>query len=236
MSSVVQWLNEEDLSFPDPAGALHYPNGLLAAGGDLNPDRLLHAYQKGIFPWFEAGQPVLWWSPDPRMVLFPGELHVSRSMRKFLRGHPYRIRSDTDFSAVIKACAGSRPNSSGTWITEGMQEAYLQLHLAGFAHSVEVLEGDRLVGGLYGIAMGSVFFGESMFSHCPNVSKLALMDLAARLPGAGYRLIDCQVASRHLETLGARTISRADFMRYLPSRSDIGRRPYWPYNSDSSLE
>lgn len=230
MSAQLQWLDAEDLAFPDLASALPSPNGLLAVGGDLRPERLLRAYQAGIFPWFEAGQPILWWSPDPRMVLFPAELHLSRSMQKFLRAHSWRISSDTAFEAVIAACAGARAGSDGTWITPAMAEAYGALHRAGHAHSVEVWEGEQLVGGLYGIAMGKVFFGESMFSRRSNASKLALADLAGKLLVAGYRLIDCQVANPHLASLGAREISRQEFGSLLPAPEDIGRVAAWPYN------
>lgn len=236
MDAPLPWLDEDDLWFPDPATALQHPNGLLAVGGDLRPERLLQAYRLGIFPWFEADQPPLWWSPNPRMVLFPHELHVSRSMRKFLRQHPYTLRSDSHFAGVMNACAGARRGSSGTWISERMVEAYQHLHLLGHAHCVEVWEGSTLVGGLYGIAMGEVFFGESMFSHRPNVSKLALIDLAARLATAGYRVVDCQVANPHLESLGARNIARDEFRRLLPDIAAIGRCAPWPYNSPSSPE
>ncbi|HHX82802.1 MAG TPA: leucyl/phenylalanyl-tRNA--protein transferase [Pseudomonadaceae bacterium] len=230
MSTQLQWLDDEDLAFPDPASALPSPNGLLAVGGDLRPERLLRAYQAGIFPWFEADQPILWWSPNPRMVLFPAELHLSRSMQKFLRRHPWRISSDSAFDAVVAACAGVRAGSDGTWITPAMAEAYGALHRAGHAHSVEVWEGEQLVGGLYGIAMGRVFFGESMFSQRSNASKLALADLAGKLQEAGYRLIDCQVANPHLASLGARNISRQQFCSLLPGREEIGRVADWPYN------
>jgi leucyl/phenylalanyl-tRNA--protein transferase len=231
MPGQLQWLDPQDLVFPDPATALDHPNGLLAVGGDLSPERLLTAYQLGIFPWFDEDQPPLWWSPDPRMVLFPDELHISHSMNKFLRQHPYQLKSDTDFAGVIMACAGARKGSSGTWISPAMQEAYQILHQRGYAHSIEVWEGATLVGGLYGIAMGRMFFGESMFSHRPNVSKLALIDLVHTLAPAGYHLIDCQVANPHLESLGARNISRSAFQRYLPAPGDIGRVNSWPYNS-----
>ena len=236
MTAPLPWLDEDDLWFPDPATALAQPNGLLAVGGDLRPERLLQAYQLGIFPWFEEDQPPLWWSPDPRMVLFPHEIHVSHSMRKFLRRHPYRVRSDHAFRAVMQACAGERRGSQGTWISAAMLDAYCRLHELGHAHSVEVWEADVLVGGLYGIAMGQVFFGESMFSHRPNVSKLALIDLAQRLPGAGYRLIDCQVANPHLASLGARNITRSEFRRWLPAPADVGRHAPWSYNSPSTPE
>lgn len=236
MGAALPWLDEDELWFPDPDTALTHPNGLLAVGGDLRPQRLLQAYQLGIFPWFEDDQPPLWWSPDPRMVLFPAEVHVSRSMRRFLRQHPFEVRSDTAFAAVMRGCAGERRGSSGTWITDGMLQAYQQLHALGHAHSVEVWEGDTLVGGLYGIAMGRVFFGESMFSLRPNVSKLALIDAAGRLQQAGYQLIDCQVANPHLASLGARNIPRSEFRRLLPAAADVGRQAPWPYNSPSSPE
>jgi len=234
MSAPLPWLDEEDFWFPDPATALSDPNGLLAAGGDLRPQRLLQAYQRGIFPWFEDGQPPLWWSPDPRMVLFPDEVHTSRSMRRFQRQHPYQIRSDTAFSAVVRGCADERRGSTGTWITDSMLQAYQQLHALGHAHSVEVWEDSTLVGGVYGIALGRIFFGESMFSHRPNVSKLALIDLAQRLLASGYQVIDCQVANPHLESLGARNISRNMFRQLLPVHDDIGRCAPWPYNTASS--
>lgn len=236
MSAPLPWLDEDDLWFPDPVSALKQPNGLLAVGGDLRPERLLQAYQLGIFPWFDADQPPLWWSPDPRMVLFPAEIHISRSMRKFLRKHPYSIQSDRDFAGVMRHCAGERRGSHGTWISTAMLDAYTTLHELGHAHSVEVWEGNTLVGGIYGIAMGQVFFGESMFSHRPNVSKLALIDLAERLPEAGYGIIDCQVANPHLESLGARNIPRSEFRQWLPAPADIGRYGAWPYNSPSTRE
>lgn len=234
MNKPLPWLDPHELWFPDPATALRQPNGLLAAGGDLRPERLLLAYQLGIFPWFEADQPPLWWSPDPRMVLVPAEIHISRSMRKFLRRHPYTLRSDSAFGAVMALCASTR--SEGTWITDSMLGAYEALHQLGHAHSVEVWEGDELVGGLYGVAMGQVFFGESMFSLRPNVSKLALIDLAARLPQAGYQLIDCQVANPHLLSLGARNMARSRFRQLLPTAQDIGKVAPWPYNKPGTAE
>jgi len=228
MQQALPWLDEDSLAFPDPATALAVPNGLLAVGGDLRPDRLLHAYQRGIFPWFEEGQAPLWWSPDPRMVLFPPELHVSRSLRRFCRTTSLQLTSDQAFAAVMAACAGPRAGARGTWITAGMRNAYLSLHQQGYTHSVEVWNGSTLVGGLYGVALGQVFFGESMFSHSPNASKLALVRLAATLAQSGYRLIDCQVASPHLASLGARNISRSDFMACLPAAGDIPKPPAWP--------
>ena len=230
MTALLPWLDEESLVFPDPAGALRYPNGLLAAGGDLSPERLLHAYQAGIFPWFEAGQPPLWWSPDPRMVLFPAELHVSHSMEKILRRKRFTVKSDTVFASVMAECAAPRPDSQGTWITTGMQQAYGRLHELGHAHSVEVWVDGELAGGLYGIAMKGVFFGESMFSRRPNMSKIAFVDLVRTLGAAGYGLIDCQVANPHLESLGARNIPREEFLTLLPCATEIGTVAPWPYN------
>src|SRR5688572_23974986 len=165
MSISLPWLDDEDLDFPDPASALLAPNGLLAAGGDLRPERILRAYHKGIFPWFSEDQPPLWWSPDPRMVLFPDDLHISRSMAKFLRNHPFTITTDQRFREVMAGCAGPRKGSDGTWLSEEMQAAYLELHKLGHAHSVEIWQEDSLVGGLYGIALEGIFYGESMFSR-----------------------------------------------------------------------
>jgi len=224
----LQWLDEDSLTFPDPATALQVPNGLLAIGGDLRPERLLQAYRRGIFPWFEQNQPPLWWSPDPRMVLFPAELHVSRSLQRCFRRTAFTITSDRAFSSVVKGCAGPRPGAAGTWITAAMAAAYQQLHAQGYAHSVEVWNGAKLVGGLYGVALGEVFFGESMFSHATNASKLALVHLLQALQPAGYRLLDCQVASSHLTSMGARSISRVDFMDYLPVGADVPKPPIWP--------
>lgn len=228
MDIPLPWLDPDALAFPDPATALQEPNGLLAVGGDLRPERLLCAYQHGIFPWYEANQPPLWWSPDPRMVLFPGELHLSRSLRKFCRQTELTVSSDTDFNAVLQACAGSRRGVTGTWLSPAMRRAYSRLHAFGYAHSVEVRDNGRLVGGLYGVAMGMVFFGESMFSHVDNASKLALATLVPALAAAGYRLIDCQVSSPHLRSLGAREIPRSDFMRFLPATVNVPKPPPWP--------
>lgn len=235
MAIALPWLDAESLDFPDPDTALPSPNGLLAVGGDLRPERLLRAYQAGIFPWFEEDQPILWWSPDPRMVLFPHEVHVSHSMRRFLRKSSWRVRSDTAFEAVIRACAGAREGSHGTWLTEAMIAAYLALHHAGHAHSVEVWDEEELVGGLYGIAMGGVFFGESMFSRRSNASKMALIDLATRGAADGFRVIDCQVANPHLASLGARNIPRKTFRSLLPRAGDIGSVAVWPYNRNNPI-
>ncbi|MEY4640011.1 MAG: hypothetical protein RLZZ227_5 [Pseudomonadota bacterium] len=228
MQAPLPWLGENSFAFPDPAAALRVPNGLLAVGGDLQPGRLLHAYQRGIFPWFDATQPPLWWTPDPRMVLFPDELHVSRSLNKALSSSGLVVASDRDFAGVVAACAEPRRGADGTWITSGMQRAYHQLFELGYAHSVEVRDGAALVGGLYGIAMGQVFFGESMFSRVSNASKIAFVHLVRALAAAGFRLIDCQVENPHLASLGARTIPRQEFMQYLPRGDEVPKPPLWP--------
>lgn len=228
MQAPLPWLDKDSLEFPDPGTALCVPNGLLAVGGDLRPERLLRAYQRGIFPWFDASQPPLWWTPDPRMVLIPAELHISRSMRKVLDKPEFDVTTDKDFAAVMAACAEPRSGARGTWITPGMQAAYQQLFELGYAHSVEVRMGSRLVGGLYGIALGQVFFGESMFSRISNASKLAFVYLVRGLAAGGYRLIDCQVANPHLESLGARNIPRREFMQYLPGGIQVPKPPHWP--------
>ena len=227
--SSLPWLNADNFQFPSPDTALHEPNGLLAAGGSLEPERLLEAYTKGIFPWFEEGQPILWWTPNPRMVLYPNELHVSRSLARIMKKHPFHITSDTAFREVVIACAGDRPNSSGTWITDEMAQAYCRLHELGAAHTVEVWEDGLLVGGLYGLAIGNVFFGESMFSHRDNASKVAFVTLVRKLAGLAYEMIDCQVASPFLASFGAREISRSAFMKQLPKNPDYGRnQKHWP--------
>ena len=227
--SALPWLHDEDFEFPDPATALIEPNGLLAAGGSLAPERLIEAYTRGIFPWFEPGHPILWWSPDPRMVLFPTELHVSRSLARFRRRSSIRITTDSAFQDVITACAGRRRHSTGTWITQDMIGAYCTLHEMGVAHSVEAWQNDTLVGGLYGLAIGDVFFGESMFSHADNASKLAFTWLVPNLAALNYRLLDCQVSSPFLASLGAREIPRSEFLKLLPLGTDYGRnQAHWP--------
>lgn len=182
-------LSPQSMAFPSPEGALRDPNGLLAIGGDLTPSRLLAAYQRGIFPWYSPGEAILWWSPDPRAVLFPAELHISRSFKRFLRNSPFHITLNHDFAAVIAACA-HRPNE-GTWIGKDVQHAYLQLHRLGYAHSVEVWQADELVGGLYGVAQGALFCGESMFSRTSNASKCALMTFYHHFSAYGGELVDC---------------------------------------------
>jgi leucyl/phenylalanyl-tRNA--protein transferase len=195
--------------------ALTDPDGLLCAGGDLSPARLLEAYRRGIFPWFSAGQPILWWSPDPRAVLYPAEFKVSRSLAKTLRNRGFAVTTDRAFGRVMELCADARLRPEGTWISPQMLAAYRRLHDLGCAHSYETWEGDRLVGGLYGIALGQVFFGESMFSLERDASKVALATLVRDMNARGGRLIDCQVASDHLERLGARNIPRSQFVREL---------------------
>ena len=220
MAGKLTWLTPEIKDFPPSQLALDEPNGLLAVGGDLSPDRLLSAYRRGIFPWYEEGQPILWWTPDPRMVLFPEECHVSRSLAKIFRQARFRLSVDTAFAQVIEACAAPRKGAPGTWITPKMRQAYINLHELGYAHSVEVWNAGQLVGGIYGVAMGAVFFGESMFSRCPNASKVAFVSLARQLARWGYRVMDCQVANDHLFTLGAREIPRAEFEKMLNDHTD----------------
>lgn len=213
----ITWLSPKDAPewFPPPEQALDDPAGLLAAGGDLSPARLLAAYQRGIFPWYSPGQPVLWWSPDPRAVLFPEELKVSRSLAKTLRNGGFSLALDEDFAAVIDGCAAPRPQSLGTWITPEMRAAYLELHHRGHAHSIEVRRGGELAGGLYGVRLGGVFFGESMFSRVRDASKVALAHLVAVCRRNSIAVIDCQLASRHLASLGARSIPRSQFQALL---------------------
>src|SRR5258706_2391487 len=209
---VIPWLRG-DAPFPPVSKALKSPNGLLCAGGSLTPERLVEAYSRGIFPWFSEGDPILWWSPDPRMVLFPDELKVSRSLRKSVARGAFETRVDTAFREVIAQCAAPRERQAGTWIVPEMVAAYTALHDLGFAHSVESWQDGELVGGLYGISLGRVFFGESMFAHTPDASKVALVRLVERLRAQGCDLIDCQQATPHLASLGAREIPRAEFAR-----------------------
>ncbi|MBD1554076.1 leucyl/phenylalanyl-tRNA--protein transferase [Pseudomonas typographi] len=217
---MLTWLDRNDLSFPPIERALREPNGLLAAGGDLSPQRLVQAYRQGIFPWFEEGQPILWWSPDPRTVLRPAQLHISRSLAKVLRQQRFEVSFDRDFPAVIRACAAPRSYANGTWITPKMQQAYIQLHEQGIAHCVEVWEGGQLVGGLYGLAMGKIFFGESMFSRADNASKVGFVTLVRHLERSGFVLIDCQMPTQHLHSLGAQAISRREFAACLHTYAD----------------
>ena len=209
----IRWLNADDPpgSFPPVSAALREPDGLLAAGGDLRSERLLAAYRQGIFPWYDEGQPLLWWAPDPRCVFLPGDLHISRRLRRDLRRSAAEIRFNTAFGDVIRACAQPRSYGPGTWITQDMIHAYERLHDEGWAHSIEVWKDNRLVGGLYGLAIGAALFGESMYSDSPNASKYCLVLLDRLMRDGLLGLIDCQVQSSHLLTLGASTIPRSAF-------------------------
>ena len=211
---IIPWLRGRE-GFPPVERALEDPNGLLAAGGDLSPERLVSAYAHGIFPWFNAGDPILWWSPDPRMVLFVDEVHISRSLRRVIASRRFSITMDTAFAAVMAGCAAPRPGQDGTWIIAAMHEAYERLARLGLAHSVEVWERGELVGGLYGVALGRMFYGESMFSRASNASKVALAQLARQLGRWHFELVDCQMTTAHLASLGAREIPRAEFLRHV---------------------
>ncbi|VAX11541.1 Leucyl/phenylalanyl-tRNA--protein transferase [hydrothermal vent metagenome] len=214
--SAPYWLNpynRED--FPDVALALREPDGLLAIGGDLSTERLLSAYQRGIFPWYSGDQPVLWWSPDPRSVLVPKKLRISRSLSKTIKNTPFRISLDEAFTQVIHECAQPRAHEAGTWITHEMNLAYIRLHEAGHAHSVECWQDDQLLGGLYGVAQGKVFFGESMFSRASNASKIAFVYLTRQLQHWNFGLIDCQIQSAHLDQFGAENVPRNVFVHSL---------------------
>jgi leucyl/phenylalanyl-tRNA--protein transferase len=230
---MIPWLRAND-RFPPVERALEEPNGLLAAGGDLSSQRLLEAYRHGIFPWYSEGQPLLWWSPDPRMVLLPEELRISRSLAKRLRRRDYTLSADARFGEVIRACAAPRPGQQGTWITREMIAAYTRLHRAGYAHSVEVWIGGELAGGLYGVALGHAFFGESMFTRASDASKIALVALVRQLARWGYGLIDCQMATTHLARFGARTIPRVEFMRRLAELVNYPQ-PAKPWRLDDDL-
>ena len=216
---MIPWLGGRP-EFPPVDCALDEPNGLLAAGGALSPEWLLAAYRRGIFPWYSSGEPVLWWCPDPRLVLVPGEIRISRSLRKSLRNRGFEVRFDTAFAEVVAACAAPREPDGGTWITREMQQAYVRMHELGHAHSVETWLEDALVGGLYGVAVGRVFFGESMFSTCPDASKVALVHLARHLERHDFAVIDCQMTTNHLLSLGAREVPRSAFCSGLVGWTD----------------
>jgi leucyl/phenylalanyl-tRNA---protein transferase len=211
---VLKWLAPGE-PFPPVESAQRDPNGLLCAGGELSVERLLEGYRAGIFPWYSGGEPILWWSPDPRMVLYCAELKVSRSLAKSLRNRGYEVRVDIAFRAVIDGCAGPRADGGGTWLGEDMRRAYTRLHRAGWAHSFETWRGGELVGGLYGVALGRMFYGESMFSRASDASKVALVALVGELRRRGFPLIDCQVRTPLLAGLGARDIPRRAFLRDL---------------------
>lgn len=230
------WLDPRDDSqpFPPPDRALTEPDGLLAAGGSLTPRRLLRAYRLGIFPWYSSGQPILWWSPDPRLVLFPECVKVSRSLRRTIRKGLFAVTADTAFAAVIEACAGPRErNPAGTWITPEMRRAYCRLHRLGHAHSIETWRQGELAGGLYGVAVGRAFFGESMFSRMSDASKVALVALATQLRRWDWAVIDCQVRTDHLSSLGATDIPRATFLQLLERHCPLpGREGAWRLDAD----
>lgn len=220
--SNIAWLGPGDspASFPEPSLALDEPNGLLAAGGSLEPDWLLAAYARGIFPWYEDGQPILWWCPDPRAVLWPDELKISRSLRRRLNQRPFELSADRDFDAVIEACAAPRRYTSSTWITAAMRDAYAHMHELGWAHSFEAWRHGRLVGGLYGIGIGRVFFGESMFATATDASKVAFVQAVAFLKRRGIELIDCQLPSEHLSRLGASEMRRSRYLQLVAELCD----------------
>lgn len=213
--------------FPSTTMALEQPQGLLAVGGDLSPTRLVNAYRQGIFPWYSDDQPILWWSPAPRCVIYPDAVHVSRRLRRRYNQGQFTLEADMAFSEVIEACAAPRQDQEGTWITAEMKLAYIRLHEMGIAHSIEVRVDDELAGGIYGLALGSVFFGESMFSKREDASKIALVALCRQLHEWGFTLLDCQVSNPHLLSMGAREISRENFERYLATTSDQCR---WKQN------
>ena len=228
--SQLYWVADNVIAneFPDPRSALRDPDGLLAIGGDLSPARLLDAYERGIFPWYSKGQPILWWSPNPRCVLEPGALKISRSLAKTLRRAPFDVTFNHAFSSVIRACAEPRREVSDTWITHEMENAFIELHRLGYAVSVECWRDGELSGGLYGVALGRVFFGESMFSRSTDASKVALVHLVKEVRRQGFRLIDCQVHSRHLQNLGATPMPRDLFVNILDRYCPQPAENDWP--------
>lgn len=234
---MIPWLDSGE-SFPPVETALAEPNGLLAVGGDLSPQRLLAAYRQGIFPWFSEGQPILWWSPDPRMVLFPTELKVSRSLAKRLRKTDYEIRFDSAFREVVMACASvPRAGQDGTWITPEMMVAYYQLHELGHAHCVETWMGGQLTGGIYGVSIGRMFYGESMFHLATDASKIALVYLMRHLEKAGFGMMDCQMKTQHLASLGGREIPRSEFSRRLAELVNSPQTPgKWIYTGHDATD
>lgn len=229
---MITWL-DEDSPFPPVSAALASPNGLLAAGGDLSARRLVDAYARGIFPWYSPGDPLLWWSPDPRMVQYPEELKVARSLARTLRRRHYEIRVDTAFGRVMTGCAAPRAGEGGTWISPEMIAAYTQLHELGVAHSVETWINGELAGGLYGIALGRAFYGESMFTQVPDASKIAFVHLVRQLQRWGFGVIDCQMNTAHLARFGAREIPRADFIAQLNNLVNLPAVPTpWRFDHD----
>lgn len=229
----IAWISQDDPpeAFPDIAAALTVPDGLLAAGGNLAPDRLLYAYRRGVFPWFDSGQPILWWSPDPRCVMLPDSFHLARRLRRSMQNSALEISFNKAFSAVVEACAANRVGQKGTWITDEMIEAYSTLHGQGWAHSVEIWRDDELVGGLYGLAIGKAFFGESMFSQESNASKIAMWILCGLLVRHRFEILDCQVGSPHLTSLGAILMPRSEFAALLERACDPATKfAEWPQN------
>ncbi|MDD3353505.1 leucyl/phenylalanyl-tRNA--protein transferase [Zoogloea sp.] len=227
---MIPWLGDTP-AFPPTTLALRNPNGLLAAGGALTPDWLLAAYKAGIFPWFNEGEPILWWSPDPRLVVFPDQVRITRSLRKTLRNARYEVRLDSAFAQVIQACAEPRSHGAGTWITEDIQAAYIRMHELGHAHSVETWMDGELVGGLYGMALGRVFYGESMFSRRTDASKIAFAHLTRFLELRNFAVLDCQMTTGHLQSLGGREIPREAFVQMLGTLTREDRPPApWPEN------
>jgi len=232
---MIPWL-ERDAPFPPVTQALRRPNGLLAAGADLSPERLIAAYAQGIFPWFSGDEPVLWWSPDPRMALIPARIKISRSLKKTLRRGDYEVRLDTAFAEVMRQCAALRAGQDGTWITSAMQQAYQRLHELGYAHSVEVWMDGALTGGLYGVAIGRAFYGESMFSRASDASKIALAHLCRYLEHQGFAVIDCQMETPHLASLGARPVPRHEFVAGLKIwTAENQRAAQWPLEGAKNL-
>ena len=230
-STRVKWLNPTDSpsNFPDVETALTEPDGLLAAGGDLSSERILAAYSSGIFPWYEEGQPILWWSPDPRCVMRPDDYHVSRRLRQYAHSSTFTLTFNQAFADVIRACAGERRSEQGTWITSDMIAAFEKLHADGWAHSVEIWDESELVGGIYGMCIGRIFFGESMFSHRDNASKFGMIALSRTLSKHDFALLDCQVQSQHLVSLGATTLARSEFTAILrTSCIPASRFDDWP--------
>lgn len=228
---MLPWL-ETHTPFPALNHALRDPNGLLAAGGELSPERLLLAYSHGIFPWYNPGEPILWWSPDPRMVLYPERFKISHSLAKTLRKQAYQVRFDTAFAQVMRACAAPRSGHSGTWISPDMITAYTRLHELGYAHSVEVWDGDKLVGGLYGVALGRMYYGESMFSAVTDGSKIALAHLSRQLARWQFGMLDCQMHTPHLASLGAQLIPRDEFVTRLQELVNCTPVNHWHFDSD----
>ena len=229
----IAWISQDDPpeAFPDITAALAMPDGLLAAGGNLAPDRLLYAYRRGVFPWYDSGQPIRWWSPDPRCVMLPDSFHMARRLRRSMQNSALEFSFNTAFRAVVEACAANRVGQKGTWITDEMIEAYSTLHGQGWAHSVEIWRDDELVGGLYGLAIGKAFFGESMFSRESNASKIAMWTLCGPLVRHRFEILDCQVGSPHLTSLGAILMPRSEFAALLERACNPATKfAEWPQN------